>query len=106
MPNLYEKPFCNHNETPRDTECDEELFMPAITVKNIPDRLYRHLKASAQIHHRSINSELIVCLERVLLPTKIPPHELITSARALRDQVKVASLTAEDINEAKAQGRA
>ena len=80
--------------------------MPAITVKNIPDRLYQYLKASAHIHHRSINSELIVCLERVLLPTRIPPHELITSARALRDQVKAPLLCAEDIDKAKTDGRA
>jgi len=102
MPRLYEQPFSNHNET----SSNEGLSMPAITVKNIPDRLYQHLKASAQIHHRSINSELIVCLERVLLPTRIPPHELITAARALREQVKVPLLTAAEIDKAKAQGRA
>jgi plasmid stability protein len=32
--------------------------MPALTVKNIPDDLYDHLKVSAKAHHRSINSEL------------------------------------------------
>jgi len=80
--------------------------MPAITIKNIPDRLYQHLKASAHIHHRSINSELIVCLERVLLPTRIPPHELITNARTLRDQVRGAILSAEEIDKARTDGRA
>ncbi|MBE9539080.1 MAG: Arc family DNA-binding protein [Proteobacteria bacterium] len=80
--------------------------MPAITVKNIPERLYQHLKASAHIHHRSINSELIVCLERVLLPTRIPPHELITTARALRGQVKSPILSDEEIDKAKVHGRA
>jgi plasmid stability protein len=101
MSELYREPFCNHNES----ATNEGLSMPAITVKNIPDRLYEYLKASAHIHRRSINSELIVCLERVLLPTKIPPHELITTARALRDQLHVPFLTVEEINRAKAEGR-
>ena len=45
--------------------------MPAITVKNIPDALYERLKASASAHHRSINSELIHCLEQALLPKRM-----------------------------------
>ena len=41
--------------------------MPAITVKNIPDDLYENLKLAAQVNHRSINSEIIACLEKELL---------------------------------------
>jgi antitoxin FitA len=42
-----------------------------ITLKNIPDDIYGSLKAAAEAHHRSINSEVIACLERVLMPTRI-----------------------------------
>ncbi len=79
--------------------------MTAITVKNIPDSLYEHLKVAAHTHRRSINSELIVCLEKVLLPQKTNPQEHIAAARALRKQVKAPILTEEDINLAKNTGR-
>jgi plasmid stability protein len=38
--------------------------MPALTIKGLPDRLYRSLKRQAQVHRRSLNGEIIVCLER------------------------------------------
>lgn len=79
--------------------------MTAITVKNIPDNLYEHLKIAASTHRRSINSELIVCLEKVLLPQKTSSQEHIAAARALRKQVKASILTEKDINSAKNMGR-
>lgn len=43
--------------------------MPAtITLKNIPDAIYEQLKQAAEAHHRSLNSEVIACLETQLLP--------------------------------------
>ncbi|MCQ8103334.1 Arc family DNA-binding protein, partial [Methylomonas sp. SURF-2] len=41
--------------------------MPALTIKNIPDSLYEQLKSAAELHRRSINSEVLVCLEKVLV---------------------------------------
>ena len=52
----------------------ETQFMPALTIKNIPEDLYNELKLVAEQHHRSINSEVIVCLKRTLLPKKISPE--------------------------------
>ncbi|HEC26903.1 MAG TPA: Arc family DNA-binding protein, partial [Gammaproteobacteria bacterium] len=40
--------------------------MPAITLKNIPDSLYAQLKTAASVHHRSLNSEILYCVERTL----------------------------------------
>jgi antitoxin FitA len=40
--------------------------MPSITVKNIPEDLYKRLKLRAAANHRSINSEIIVCIEQVV----------------------------------------
>ena len=79
--------------------------MPALTVKNIPDELYNHLKASARAHHRSINSELIHCLESSLMPRKATPQELVTAARTLRQRVKAKRLSVKDIDAAKNEGR-
>ncbi|MDJ0703039.1 MAG: Arc family DNA-binding protein [Leptolyngbyaceae cyanobacterium MO_188.B28] len=45
--------------------------MASITVKNIPDDLYEKLREAATLNHRSVNSEIIVCLERVLAPYRL-----------------------------------
>jgi plasmid stability protein len=79
--------------------------MPAITVKNIPDNLYSQLKQSAKVHHRSINSELIVCLEKVLIPQKISKDILLSSARSIRDRLNKLKVTEEELNNAKNAGR-
>lgn len=80
--------------------------MASLTIKNIPDELYEHLRQAASIHHRSINSELIVCLEKVLLPTKANTLDLKSSAQTLRSRVDASKFTADDINAAKQEGRA
>jgi len=49
--------------------------MPALTIKNIPDDLYSRLKKSAQVHRRSLNSEILYCVERTLVPYKIDVSE-------------------------------
>jgi len=80
--------------------------MASLTIKNIPDNLYEHLKQAASIHHRSINSELIVCLEKALLPTKVTALDLKSAAQRLRSRVNTSSFTTDDIDAAKQDGRA
>jgi len=79
--------------------------MAAFTIKNIPEDLYQHLKTAANAHHRSINSELISCLERVLLPHKATPEDHILAARALRKRVRMAKIPTDEITDAKNEGR-
>ncbi|MCF6353724.1 MAG: Arc family DNA-binding protein [Candidatus Polarisedimenticolaceae bacterium] len=79
--------------------------MPALTIKNIPDNLYDELKKIAKQHHRSINSEVIVCLKRSLLPKRISPDERLSLIRAIRSQIKPNTITAEDIDQAINEGR-
>ena len=57
----------------------------SLTLKNVPDAVYERLKASAELHRRSLNSEAIFCLETLLLPRKIDSEERIIRARQLRD---------------------
>lgn len=78
--------------------------MTAITVKNIPDTLYQQLKLSAKQHHRSVNSELIVCLEKVLTPQKATSAQHITAARQIRQRLDFA-VTEDELNQAKHQDR-
>jgi plasmid stability protein len=79
--------------------------MPALTIKNIPDVLYEQLKATAELHRRSINSEVIVCLEKILTPTKINPDERLNRIEQLRSSIKVNSISPEDIEQAINTGR-
>ena len=76
-----------------------------LTLKNIPDDVYDRLKASAEAHRRSMNSEAIVCLESVLMPTKLPPTERLARARALRSALPRGKFKARDLDAMKREGR-
>jgi antitoxin FitA len=76
-----------------------------LTLKSIPDEVYQRLKASAEVHRRSLNSEAIVCLETVLLPGKMTPAERLDRARALRASLPQGKLRAKDIDALKREGR-
>ena len=79
--------------------------MPALTIKNIPDDVYNALKDKAKQQHRSINSEVITCLKRILLPKRISPEERLSTIRAIRSQVKSGTITVEDIDQVINEGR-
>jgi antitoxin FitA len=82
------------------------MNMPTtLTLKNIPDAVYERLKAAAEMHRRSLNSEAIVCLEAVLLPTTLAPSERLARARELRAALPTQRFAAEDIDAAKRDGR-
>ncbi len=79
--------------------------MPTITVKNIPDNLYAHLKQTASMNHRSINSEIIVCLERVLRSQRLTAEATLARARQLRDRTSKCPLSDTEFTKAKTAGR-
>ncbi len=97
-------PEINHNETILKP-LYELPTMTSITIKNIPEGLYQNLKTAAAINRRSINSELIVCLEKTLSPCKISAEERILEARGIRNRLEKMAVTAEDIHNAKQDGR-
>ena len=80
--------------------------MKTITVKSIPDDLYEQLKQSARENRRSINSEIITCIERTIQSRK---HEdidnLLARARRLRSRTEASQLTDDEFNERKKSGR-
>ena len=76
-----------------------------LTLKNIPDEVYVRLKASAESHRRSMNSEAIVCLESVLLPGRATAEDVIARARAIRESLPKVKFTAKDIDTFKREGR-
>lgn len=79
--------------------------MPAITVKNIPDELYGKLKYSAEQHRRSVNSELISCLEQVLLPQRVDASEHITTAKRIRQRFGNLKVSQQEVQDAKNSNR-
>ena len=79
--------------------------MPAITLKNIPDSLYAQLKVAASAHRRSLNSEILYCVERTLGTHKINVSEHIDIAKKLRAKTAQHNLTDQDLNDYKNEGR-
>ena len=83
-----------------------QLTMPTtLTLKNIPDALYERLKKSAETHRRSLNFEAIVCLEEVLLPTRVTPAERLERARSIAASLRPGPFDPEDIDDFKRAGR-
>lgn len=75
-----------------------------LTLKNIPDEVYNRLKKAAEAHRRSLNREAIVCLETVLMPTKMSSSDRLARARQLRAGLGTQFLV-RDIDALKGQGR-
>ena len=80
--------------------------MPALTIKNIPDDLYLRLKEAAKSHHRSMNSEILYCIERMLCPHKIDVSEHVSMAKILRAKTASDPLTDDELDAFKNEGRA
>ena len=80
-------------------------MMATLTIKNIPDELYRQLKERATQHHRSINGEVISCLEKSLVSTRVDPEEFLEQVRALRRRMPRVFVTEKSLRQAKNWGR-
>ena len=79
--------------------------MRTLTIKSIPDELYALLKRRAGEHRRSINSEVIVCLERTLRSRRLDPEAILARADAVRERLRMPAWTAEALREARSAGR-
>ncbi len=79
--------------------------MPAITLKNIPPELYERLKQSAKANRRSINSEILVCIEQAIGTPRLEPREIVPQARKLRDLTAGYKITDVEFTRAKSEGR-
>ena len=79
--------------------------MATITVKNIPDELYERLKSVAEINRRSLNSEIIVCIENAIVSRRIDVDATLANARRIRQLTAENPISEEEFNKAKAEGR-
>ena len=67
--------------------------MATITLKNIPERVYTRLKELAKLRHRSLNSEIISCLEQATDIAMLDPAEVRLRASVFRSKFSNPVLT-------------
>lgn len=79
--------------------------MATVTVKNIPDELYDRLKSVAEINRRSINSEIIMCIENTVISRPLNLDEVLENARQVRKLTAGHLISDEGFNKAKTEGR-
>lgn len=79
--------------------------MPTITVKNIPPDIYEKLKRAAEASRRSINSEIIACIERAVSSNELDPEALVARARKLRAKTAAHPISDRELTQAKSAGR-
>ena len=75
-----------------------------ITIRDIPDEVYKKLKEQAELHQRSINSEVIFYLNQMVRSHRPDPDQVIARAKKLKRHAK-GSLTMKEIQQAIDQGR-
>jgi plasmid stability protein len=76
-----------------------------ITVKGIPDEVYRRLRAAAAANHRSINNEIINRIEESLMPKRVPGRELLERVRRLHESFGDRRFELSDLDAARREGR-
>ncbi len=79
--------------------------MPTLTIKGIPETLYDRLKRRAALHRRSLNSEIIVCLEQATNLPAIDPDTWLAEVERLRNRLALSPLTELRLRRAKGAGR-
>ena len=79
--------------------------MPTLTIKGMPDTLYRRLKERAAAHRRSLNSEILVALERSLAVPAPDATSALARVDALRAKLRTPRLTDARLRAAKHSGR-
>lgn len=79
--------------------------MPTLTLKSLPDELYHQLKARAAAHRRSLNSEILVCLEQAIAGAAGDAPTALARVDALRQRLRVPPLTDDVLAAARGTGR-
>jgi antitoxin FitA len=79
--------------------------VPTITVKNIPPEMYERLKELAKANRRSMNSEILLCIERVLGSRRRDIEGILERARQLRELTASHPISDEEMTRAIEEGR-
>ncbi|MCX7115774.1 MAG: Arc family DNA-binding protein [Gammaproteobacteria bacterium] len=80
--------------------------MATLTIKNVPELLYKELKQKAANNHRSLNSEAIVSLLHAVHQPSVSASTVLLKARELRVKENISiKLNDKIIHDAKNEGR-
>ncbi len=79
--------------------------MTTVTVKNIPPEIYERLKQAAQANYRSINSEIIACIERAVVSLPVDLDARLANARRLRGLTAAHPINDHELDAAMRAGR-
>ena len=80
--------------------------MKTITLKGLPEALYREIKKRALGSRRSLNAEVLVTLERSVAGALLTTRERLARIDAFRGSLKGVYLTNAQIDASKREGRA
>ena len=78
--------------------------MSTITLKSIPPFLHIELKKRAELNKRSLNNEILVCLESFLGFRNIDKFQYLEEIRNIRNSIK-SKITQDMIDDLKNAGR-
>lgn len=79
--------------------------MPSLTLRDIPEDLYRRLKERAATRHRSMNGEVLTILERALASGRLPAEPILERARELQEGAELPPLDDDFLRSARGRGR-
>lgn len=79
--------------------------MQTITVKNIPADLYKKLKQIAKENRRSINSEIIMCIERAICSQRVETTSFLKRIEQLQKGLDLPSIAESGLEKARDEGR-
>lgn len=81
--------------------------MPTLTIKGLPDPLYRRLKERAATEHRSLNQQIITCLEAAVARPPETIEARLAEIDAIRERISrsLPPLTDDFLRRAKDAGR-
>ena len=79
--------------------------MATLTVKNIPQPVVERLKQQAALHRRSLNLEVIACLEATVQATPVDTEVLLARIREIRVRPRGVRLTDRLLTRLKTAGR-
>lgn len=79
--------------------------MATITVKDIPDELYRRLKTAAASNRRSVNREIISRIEESLRSRRVTANEILARVRLLQASFGDRAVSIGQLDDARRMGR-
>ena len=78
--------------------------MVSLTLKDIPPELHRRLRSRAQATGRSLNKEILACLEQITSPRRLKIPDYLSRVERVRDGIDF-EVTLDEIQKAIDAGR-